>query len=72
MLRMENVSKSYRHRGRNVTALDGAMLEISKGDFISVVGPSPAGFCSVQTTGTPSTFAPAARRRAASTTCSCS
>ncbi len=43
MLRMENVSKSYRHRGQDVTALDDAMLEISQGEFISVVGPSGSG-----------------------------
>lgn len=43
MLRMENVSKSYRHRGQEVTALDDAMLEISQGEFVSVVGPSGSG-----------------------------
>ena len=43
MLRMENVSKSYQHRGQLVTALDGATLDIAKGDFVSVVGPSGSG-----------------------------
>jgi len=43
MLRMENVSKKYRHRGQLVTALDGADLHISKGDFVAVVGPSGSG-----------------------------
>jgi putative ABC transport system ATP-binding protein len=43
MLRMENVSKKYRHRGQVVTALDGADLSISKGDFVAVVGPSGSG-----------------------------
>jgi putative ABC transport system ATP-binding protein len=43
MLRMEEVSKNYRHRGRDVKALDGATLEIAKGDFVSVVGPSGSG-----------------------------
>ena len=43
MLRMENVSKKYRHRGQLVTALDGADLSISKGDFLAVVGPSGSG-----------------------------
>jgi putative ABC transport system ATP-binding protein len=43
MLQMENVSKKYRHRGQIVTALDGADLSISKGDFIAVVGPSGSG-----------------------------
>ncbi len=43
MLRMENVSKTYRHRGKLVTALDGATLHIPTGDFVSVVGPSGSG-----------------------------
>ncbi len=43
MLRMENVSKTYRHRGKLVTALDGATLHIPSGDFVSVVGPSGSG-----------------------------
>jgi putative ABC transport system ATP-binding protein len=40
---MENVYKKYRHRGQIVTALDGADLHISKGDFVAVVGPSGSG-----------------------------
>ena len=43
MLRMENVSKTYRHRGHLVKALDGATLHIAAGDFVSVVGPSGSG-----------------------------
>ena len=43
MLRMENVSKTYRHRGHLVKALDGATLHIPSGDFVSVVGPSGSG-----------------------------
>ena len=43
MLRMENVSKSYMHRGQVVKALDGATVQIGKGDFVSVVGPSGSG-----------------------------
>jgi putative ABC transport system ATP-binding protein len=43
MLRMENVSKTYRHRGKLVTALDGANAEIPDGDFVSIVGPSGSG-----------------------------
>jgi putative ABC transport system ATP-binding protein len=43
MLRMENASKSYRHRGQLVTALDGATIAIGKGDFVAVVGPSGSG-----------------------------
>jgi putative ABC transport system ATP-binding protein len=40
---MENVSKTYRHRGHPVKALDGATLHIPAGDFVSVVGPSGSG-----------------------------
>ena len=43
MLRMENASKTYRHRGQLVTALDGATIHIPRGDFVSVVGPSGSG-----------------------------
>ena len=43
MLRMEEVNKSYTHRGRAVTALAGATLHIPKGDFVAVVGPSGSG-----------------------------
>ena len=43
MLRMENVSKAYTHRGRLVKALDGATVHIPGGDFVSVVGPSGSG-----------------------------
>jgi len=43
MLRMENVSKTYPHRGQTVKALDRATLHIPRGDFVSVVGPSGSG-----------------------------
>jgi putative ABC transport system ATP-binding protein len=43
MLKMENVSKSYRHRGQLVTALDNATVHIPRGDFVSLVGPSGSG-----------------------------
>lgn len=43
MLRMENATKTYRHRRQNVVALDGATLDIPDGDFISLVGPSGSG-----------------------------
>ena len=43
MLRMKNVSKTYRHRGQMVTALNGANAVIPEGDFVSVVGPSGSG-----------------------------
>ena len=43
MLRMENVTKTYKHRGRLVTALNKATIHIPKGDFVSIVGPSGSG-----------------------------
>jgi len=43
MLKMENVTKTYKHRGALVTALDEATVQIKPGDFISVVGPSGSG-----------------------------
>lgn len=43
MLRMEEVSKSYPHRGQMVKALDGATIHIPRGEFVSLVGPSGSG-----------------------------
>ena len=43
MLKMENVSKNYPHRGQVVKALDGATVHIPRGDFVSLVGPSGSG-----------------------------
>ena len=43
MLRMENVTKTYKHRSRLVTALNRATIHIPKGDFVSIVGPSGSG-----------------------------
>ena len=43
MLKMEDVCKSYQHRGQVVKALDGATLHIPSGDFVSLVGPSGSG-----------------------------
>jgi putative ABC transport system ATP-binding protein len=40
---MENVSKTYKHRGRLVTALCQATIGIAKGDFVAIVGPSGSG-----------------------------
>ena len=43
MLKMENVSKAYQHRGQTVTALNNATVHIPRGDFVSLVGPSGSG-----------------------------
>jgi len=43
MLNMKSASKSYRHRGKTITALDNVTIEIPKGDFVAIVGPSGSG-----------------------------
>ena len=43
MLQMDNVSKTYRHRGELVTALDSVSVGIEQGEFVSIVGPSGCG-----------------------------
>ena len=43
MLCMENVTKSYPHRGQQVTALNAASVTIEAGEFVAVVGPSGSG-----------------------------
>ena len=43
MLRIEEASKSYNHRGRIVRAMSKVTLSIGKGDFVCIVGPSGSG-----------------------------
>ncbi|MGD8628232.1 MAG: ABC transporter ATP-binding protein [bacterium] len=43
MLRIEEASKAYKHRGRDVIAMSRVSLNIEKGDFICIVGPSGSG-----------------------------
>lgn len=43
MLKMDNVSKTYQHRGHAVIALDDATVHIPRGEFVSLVGPSGSG-----------------------------
>ncbi len=40
MIRLENVSKLYRTDRVETTALDNINLEIGKGEFVSIMGPS--------------------------------
>jgi putative ABC transport system ATP-binding protein len=40
---MHNVTKNYQLRRQPVTGLEDATLEITKGDFVSLVGPSGSG-----------------------------
>ena len=43
MLRIEDASKCYKHRGHNVIAMSGVTMNIDKGDFVCIVGPSGSG-----------------------------
>ena len=43
MLRIEDASKSYNHRGRIVRAMYNMTLSIETGDFTCIVGPSGSG-----------------------------
>jgi len=43
MFRVENVSKRYRLRGKEVAALADVSLSIAAGEFVAVVGPSGSG-----------------------------
>lgn len=43
MLKVENVSKIYKKGNQEVKAIDDVSLTISKGDFVSIIGPSGSG-----------------------------
>ncbi len=43
MLRLDNVTKTYTSRNRQVHALDGVSLEVSAGQFVVLRGPSGSG-----------------------------
>jgi len=43
MLRVENVTKTYRGAARTVSALGGVSLEVAAGEFVAVQGPSGCG-----------------------------
>lgn len=43
MLKVKSVSKIYKTRGQEVKAIDNVSLEIPKGDFVSIIGPSGSG-----------------------------
>jgi len=43
VVRLENLSKTYRGKAEAVTALDGCTLRVSAGEFVSVQGPSGCG-----------------------------
>jgi putative ABC transport system ATP-binding protein len=43
VIRLDDVTKTYRRGLRAVTALDGVSLEVARGEFVSVMGPSGSG-----------------------------
>ena len=43
MLEIRNVSKIYGEGDTRVTALNDVSLEVNKGDFIAIMGPSGSG-----------------------------
>lgn len=43
LIDIENVSMTYRTKGRTIAALAGVTLRIDRGEFLSLVGPSGAG-----------------------------
>lgn len=43
MLKVKSVSKIYKKRDQEVKAIDNISLEIPKGDFVSIIGPSGSG-----------------------------
>jgi len=43
MLKVKSVSKIYKKRDQEIKAIDNVTLEIPKGDFVSIIGPSGSG-----------------------------
>lgn len=43
MIKVKNVSKIYKKNAEEVKAIDNVSLEISSGDFVSIIGPSGSG-----------------------------
>ena len=43
MITLENLQKTYRHKGRDIHALNGVSLHVAPGEIYGVVGQSGAG-----------------------------
>ena len=52
ILRVENLRKEYGEGNSKVIALDGVSLEIERGEFVAIVGPSGSGDSDIMMTDT--------------------
>ena len=52
ILKVENLRKEYGEGNSKVIALDGVNLEIDKGEFVAIVGPSGSGDSDIMMTDT--------------------
>lgn len=52
ILKVENLRKEYGEGNSKVIALDGVNLEIDRGEFVAIVGPSGSGENSIIVTDT--------------------
>jgi ABC-type dipeptide/oligopeptide/nickel transport system ATPase subunit len=43
MFRLENITKIYSRRGKEVKAFAATSLEVAKGEYTAIVGPSGSG-----------------------------
>ncbi|MDU5100436.1 MAG: hypothetical protein E6249_08195 [Peptoniphilus grossensis] len=52
ILKVENLRKEYGEGNSKVIALDGVNLEIDRGEFVAIVGPSGSGDSDIMMTDT--------------------
>lgn len=52
ILKVENLRKEYGDGNNKVIALDGVNLEIERGEFVAIVGPSGSGDSDIMMTDT--------------------
>ena len=56
ILKVENLRKEYGEGNSKVIALDGVNLEIERGEFVAIVGPSGSGDSDIMMTDTINSF----------------